>query len=928
MKVLIRLAQAPLARAAAAASVRRALAGRLSRSELALLRRSHGWLGTTAFIARANAVARRRALRALQGAADRTMVALGRLARDIARVGGRVLSIDLLGGSLTATIPARALARLAARRDVASVAPAPVIERFDTGVLEQTDSTGAPAWWAAGLTGGTGSADRLPASLAITDDKIQEDQPAFAGVAFERPQGEPIYADCSKLGSDCGHGTEVAGAAVSQGVASCPTATGYTCNAGDVQPTWKGVAYGVGHLLDASLESVDAITVGRFSEAAWEIGLSQTDPQTGNTLPGAADPAQVLNGSWGGTPASDDDSYMEAIDGMLYAYGLTGAWAAGNYGKTTDQLAEPCTAYNTICVGAVADAGTSSQADDQIADFSSTGPTIAGRKKPDLVAVGASSAPEGNITTARQDWQSSSSLWLADNGTSFATPQVAGAAALLVGSGITDPNAVKAILIDSATPGRATPSSPVGSAQGWVPGWGWGELDLNAALAQRQDFVTDSVLAYGVHLYRATTTATGDRATLVWQQRETDCHFNAAYCPPAYTLTHLTLGEYDASSQQLLASSASALDNVQQVQHPAAAPASEAVVYAVAAASSVAGLTAEPYALAATNQLTPLANPQPTITIAPIGGPFRQGQPVTVRATIANPSGDLTAPAVQVTLSAPVAVNITAGAPTQSLGDIATHGSATARWTISAGADGIYTFTISASTGQLYGQTFSAAATSDRFLVDSTSPTVAIDRPAASQSATTIPVGWSATDAGSGVAAYDVDVAVDGGPYIPWLPDTTLTSASYTGVDGHSYSFRARASDLLGNISTYSYGGLVTLIMPSCCGTGSGPGASQRPGHHGGLAPRLALTELHRRGAQLVVGGTIARAATGWVQITCRLQLGRQPSTLRLRARVVRGRWRLVYRLRWRHARLSAVTIRYPGDRRYAAATAFRAVSG
>ena len=59
------------------------------------------------------------------------------------------------------------------------------------GLANETAAVGAPTWWAAGYTGGSGSAPDGSASLAILNDKIQEDQPLFQGVGFERPSVRP-----------------------------------------------------------------------------------------------------------------------------------------------------------------------------------------------------------------------------------------------------------------------------------------------------------------------------------------------------------------------------------------------------------------------------------------------------------------------------------------------------------------------------------------------------------------------------------------------------------------------------------------------------------------------------------------------------------------------------------------------------------------
>lgn len=81
---------------------------------------------------------------------------------------------------------------------------------------------------------------------------------------------------------------------------------------------------------------------------------------------------------------------------------------------------------------------------------------------------------------------------------------------------------------------------------------------------------------------------------------------------------------------------------------------------------------------------------------------------------------------------------------------------------------------------------------------DTTPPVVTLqDLPL--YSAADFTVSWQGTDEGSGVAAYDVFVSVDGGPMVLWLQSTQQTSATYTGVPGHSYGFATRGVDRAGN---------------------------------------------------------------------------------------------------------------------------------
>jgi hypothetical protein len=82
----------------------------------------------------------------------------------------------------------------------------------------------------------------------------------------------------------------------------------------------------------------------------------------------------------------------------------------------------------------------------------------------------------------------------------------------------------------------------------------------------------------------------------------------------------------------------------------------------------------------------------------------------------------------------------------------------------------------------------------------------------AGTSTTKVRLGWSATDAGSGVASYKLQVSTDGGSYkTVTLSKSTSTSVDRTLTTGHSYRFRVRSTDKEGNVSSYSYGPTLTV---------------------------------------------------------------------------------------------------------------------
>jgi serine protease AprX len=349
-----------------------------------------------------------------------------------------------------------------------------------------------------GHAGGRGFAD-VPANFAVDQDPVLPTHPAFEGLTFERPPGH----NESTNPSITRHGTALLSMAVSQGPSSCGL-----CGASDSQEI--GVAHKVSKVLDPA---------GAGAETDWAAGVPyywyDTSVGSWRLQAGASDPAQVINYSRGSDTDTDDSLVAQAVDATIESYGVTMSVAAGNSGPQPRTINDPALAFNVIGVGAFSGGGTTDPSDDSVFSWSSRGPTVGGRKKPDLVAVG-----DGSL--AYSYYQSTGQLWKYDTGTSYAAPQVGAGAILLAGAGIRDPKVVKAILINSARPGRATPASSMGTQTGWQPDWGWGEMNLDAAFHQRLNFARGDVPADGARFFRATAQAPSDRATLVWHRRVAD----------------------------------------------------------------------------------------------------------------------------------------------------------------------------------------------------------------------------------------------------------------------------------------------------------------------------------------------------------------------------------------------------------------------
>jgi hypothetical protein len=84
--------------------------------------------------------------------------------------------------------------------------------------------------------------------------------------------------------------------------------------------------------------------------------------------------------------------------------------------------------------------------------------------------------------------------------------------------------------------------------------------------------------------------------------------------------------------------------------------------------------------------------------------------------------------------------------------------------------------------------------------LDNTKPESQVLPLAATQLSNYFTVEWAGTDEHSGILDYSVFVSEDGGPFTPWLTNTTETSATFTGQAGKSYVFYSLARDAAGNI--------------------------------------------------------------------------------------------------------------------------------
>ncbi|MGC4866830.1 S8 family serine peptidase [Micromonospora sp. DT53] len=184
---------------------------------------------------------------------------------------------------------------------------------------------------------------------------------------------------------------------------------------------------------------------------------------------------QVLTNSWGCPPIEGcDRRVLRPATAALDAAGIFVVAAAGNTGPWCASIDDPPAPYaDVLTVGAV-------DRQRRVAEFSSRGPVPGGSNKPDVLApgVGVVSAMPGGTYAALE-------------GTSMATPQVAGVVALMWSANpalVGDVNRTRQILRDTATAATPTyrsdsPSDACGAPSNVT---GAGQVDAYAAVRAAQ----------------------------------------------------------------------------------------------------------------------------------------------------------------------------------------------------------------------------------------------------------------------------------------------------------------------------------------------------------------------------------------------------------------------------------------------------------
>ncbi len=548
------------------------------------------------------------------------------LAAFVRGVGGTVSYTYDFENTIAARVPGTAISAIANHPLVRYV----VEDQLTEAQLNvSVPALGTQTFWNAGLTGGVWWNATMDTGVDTGHPNMGKSSGWWQVVRHTTAVGASNYDDNSSSTDDLqGHGTHVAG----------------IMNSNDA--TNRGVAFG--STRSTNLKAGWRTTDGRGSMfqsdamSAMNWGLTNATIDVVNLSFGASDPM-----------TADDDDYTRFWDALVHVQNIVFTKSAGNEGGTNKTLTSPAGTYNGIVVANLDDRGTLTRTDDIINSGSSRGPTPNERKKPDLAAPGTA------INAPNDNWEGTNPDFVNMTGTSMAAPHAGGAATLLHQAGITDPRAVKAVLINTADflSGQTT----------WNNSAGWGYINLDRAYLRRTDWFLHSVTPRGTsgeyRLYRVPNPQVGDKTTMVWNRR---VNWNGANYPTTWhALSDLNLRYYVEWNGTAHASSLSAIDNVEQVISNTTSP---LIIRAYAWSTSFAGgASSETFGLAVPPGTVQVSGPSLSAGATgssyspPLNAKFR------VLLRVSN-SGDINAPNCSITLTLPAGVQLVSGSLTTNAG--------------------------------------------------------------------------------------------------------------------------------------------------------------------------------------------------------------------------------------------------------------------
>ncbi|MFE2538860.1 S8 family serine peptidase [Actinacidiphila glaucinigra] len=253
--------------------------------------------------------------------------------------------------------------------------------KVEAALADSTVQIGAPQVWQEGTTG-------AGVKVAVLDTGIDAGHPDLE----QRVVGSRSFVPGEEVADGSGHGTHVASTIAGTGAASAGRE--------------RGVAP------DADLVVGKVLNDKGSGEQSWIIA--------GMEWAAKAEKAKIISMSLGMAELhTQDDPTSQSVNRLSAETGALFVIAAGNSGNGAYTVNAPGTAEAALTVGAVDSA-------DAIAQFSSSGPREGDEGlKPEITAPGV------GILAARSQYTGGDGYYTLKNGTSMATPHVAGAAALL-----------------------------------------------------------------------------------------------------------------------------------------------------------------------------------------------------------------------------------------------------------------------------------------------------------------------------------------------------------------------------------------------------------------------------------------------------------------------------------------------------------------
>lgn len=569
----------------------------------------------------------------------------------IETAGGSINNELPLTFSIGATVPSDLVPVLADRNDVHTI----MLDRPQELELDVSiPSLEIDAWWSAGFDGGIWDG-------GVVDSGVQEDHPAFSSVTF--------YTDAASGTDSDGHGTHVAGIIAS------------------ANSTYSGGAPGL-----------DALIWGQSGNQS--TTMSRMETMAGSLLQSP----EVINHSLGyGTADSSDynandtfyDAFIENYDILVTKSAGNGGWSA-----TAQTITHPAPAYNLLAVANMNDRGTIDRSDDVRRGSSSIGPTVNGRRKPDIAApgttirstnafwAGAGSGSNRSCRDSSVDWD-----YVDCTGTSMAAPHVAAAIVLMEDGGNNNPISQKAVLLNTAdawtsndTSGTADDGPVAGSR--WDISYGWGYLDGWESQFNRTDYFISSVVPRNDNateddykLYVGQMFA-GEKATMVWEKR--GVYDAGSPASTTYSLADLNLRLYNEETGGLVDSDLGGADNVHQV---AADSLISAVIKPYAWSGSFSGgISEEQFALATEENFVETVFPTSFQGIVSRPSQVQPNEEFTYRGYVRNNS-DLASHANMIEVQLPAGWTVVSGPNPQNIGSIPGGGTVApnqAQWTLRA----------------------------------------------------------------------------------------------------------------------------------------------------------------------------------------------------------------------------------------------------